>query len=190
MTIPLESLPWVELPASLRVDYLQLLSHARPVIRSRIADPNHRDTLRLWSLDSGFECEVDGPWICMSAASGLSRKTLDIDANPEPHEYELGRILGYPECCCRMAAEEGEANLDAAGVRQLQWHFSKQFRCIDSSGYRHGRSLISHLACRPSCEPSRELALAGVRYSHSNRGRSEPCATWAQSVSLLCGDLG
>ena len=184
----LEDLPWDLLPRSLRVDVLQLVSQARPAIRSHIKAPAERHALRDWTAGAGMDFAEDGPWVCITSQPESPHRILCVDASQSPHVYQLGQLLGYPDCCCEVASVVGEAGLDELAKRQSLWNLSSGFKCIDSTRYTDGIAFISHIPCGRICNYSRisranRRAVRALAQPVSDR---EPFRTWQRSLELLC----
>ena len=48
-----------------------------------------------------------------------------------PHEASLGRLLGYPPCCCEFVAECGETRIDELAGEVARWAFRDIYQLID-----------------------------------------------------------
>lgn len=161
---PFRALPHDLLPASTRVDFLHLLAVGKPALRVKVAELVLQP-LRRWSAAYGYGYAVDDDgYCCVATSEVLARHVLEVDRRVEPHEVELGLLLGYPRCCCEMIAQVGESRIDEQVVVVAGWDFEGPFRLIDPSGYRRGASLVCHLPCTPTCKASLRLARRAARF--------------------------
>jgi hypothetical protein len=80
----------------------------------------------------------------------------------DPHEARLGRLLGYPSCCCGFVADRGEDRIDELAAEVALWKFEGDFILIDPRHYLAGSSLVCHLPCSPTCGRSLALARAAL----------------------------
>lgn len=157
--IPLASpLPsWLKPSAA--VDLAQLWFCIRPMMRTELARPVARETVRQWARHYRFFAALDDDgFLVLSRTPCLSRRTLDLDRSPGDPTFALGRRLGYPYCCCRKAASMGDAALDALAGRFCSEDFFGRFKLISPLGYGDGHALISHIPCSPRCMPSLKMA--------------------------------
>lgn len=170
------ALPHELLPMSAKVDFLHLLGLEKPAVRTNVPE-QATPALRRWCLRYGYGWDADEEGYCCVASSvELARKVLEVDRRIEPHETELGLLLGYPRCCCEAIARVGESGIDDRAAEVARWPFRDRFRLIDPSGYRQGASLICHLPCRADCAASLEIAQRAVRFLQPRL--SEPAFVW------------
>jgi hypothetical protein len=151
--------PFSAFPLSVRVDLLRLFAECTRVVRCRVCEgSSNRETIR-WAAHCGLTVEFDDDrYVAVGRDQGRVRRLLEIDASPEPHEAELGRMLGYPVCCADRVAVDGECAINRLAQKAAVWHYEDRFRLIDTADYPRGRALISHLPCTPHCEASLRLA--------------------------------
>jgi len=155
----LRSLPREVLPASAAVDFLHLLACGKPAVRTQIQETNNLTKVAAWCEQYGFAFQSDDEgYICVARDAELARMILLVDQSVEPHEWRLGKLLGYPSCCCNFIAVAGETNIDAIATKITTWSFVGRFRCINPSGYLEGKSLICHLPCSSECGASLQIA--------------------------------
>jgi hypothetical protein len=178
-------LPWALLPPSLRVDVLQIVAVGRPAIRSYVRNERARSDIQRWCDDVEWSVTSDGPWICISSCADLGRHILDVDGGESRHEFELGMLLGYPECCCRFASEVGESKLDMHCAERGQSSYVGEFRALDISKYTAGLSLLAHIPCTTRCVDSLALAKACLKTVNACCLRGEPYATWRAIPSAI-----
>jgi len=166
------------LRASTRVDLAQLAAGIRPVIRTQLSCRVPHDTVALWARRYGWNTEVDDEnFMVVSQSLDLCRQLLEVDRDPCDHTYQLGCLLGYPQCCCQAAERVGEPNLDNWSSALVRRRFVPPFDVIDPSLYRYGRSFISHIPCSTRCLPSLNMAINLIRRcssSASSRGTRLP----------------
>ena len=149
------------LRASAQVDLAQLRRSIRPVIRSQLADRADRTELRRWARRAGLYVVIDRDgFFALAPEPSSARRALRIDARPGRHVVALGRVLGYPICCCRAAARCEEEGLDAWAKVISSRRFIGLFRLIRPDGYLAGTSSISHVPCSPRCTASLRMAQA------------------------------
>lgn len=161
---------------SAQVDLVQLMCSIRPVIRSQIVGRVDRAELRRWARRAGLYAVVDRDgFFALSRDPSSARRVLRIDARPGRHVVALGRALGYPICCCLMAARRREEGLDAWVEALSSRRFVGLFRLIQPSGYLAGNSSISHVPCSARCAAS--LRMAHAVAGHAGKDRARPRAT-------------
>lgn len=151
------------LKPSARVDLLQLFAGIRPAIRTelRVVNDSVSERCLRWFRAQGLHVAIDrGHFVVVSGSPSLSRRILDLDRAYHDHTYRLGRMLGYPHCCCLRAASVGEEGLDRWALELRSRPFAGIFRAIDPCNYLLGYSLISHLPCAQNCRPSLAMASA------------------------------
>lgn len=152
------------LPAGLRpsflVDYRQLRSGARPVIRSQLAENGSARELRRWARRNGHFLVVDtNGFFALSPSPVAARRVMRIDVAIGKHCLSLGRALGYPPCCCLAARRWGDERLDEWSERAARRRHFGRFKLISPTGYRLGDAKLSHVPCCSSCKRSLDLAL-------------------------------
>lgn len=178
------TLPRGELPLSAGVDFLHMLACGKPAVRFKLTEHGSADLTR-WCAAHGYACRVDEDGFCCVAPTvSLAERVLEVDRRSEPHELELGLLLGYPRCCCESVAEVGESAIDDHAAVVARWPYTGRYRLIDPSRYRRGESLVCHLPCSPTCTPSLELALRAARFLKVWLGRP-PFDRWCRWAALL-----
>lgn len=151
------------LKASARVDLALVLSGAREMMRTELSRPVSAAEVGRWARFRGLYASCDpAGFVALGQRPGVGRRLLALDAAPGDHVHALGRMLGYPTCCCRAARAQGEAEIDRWAARPRR--FLGRFQAIDPSGYLHGNALVSHVPCSAQCRASLALA-ARVRRS-------------------------
>jgi hypothetical protein len=182
------ALPHDTLPRSAGVDFLHLLVSRKPAVRFKLTD--HGSTaISGWCHAHGYACRVDDEgYCCVARTASFAEHVLEVDRRSEPHELELGLLLGYPRCCADVVALIGESAIDEHALVVAAWTYEKGFRSIDPSGYRSGTSLICHLPCCPTCLPSLEIASSAARFltTRSYCGPFERWSRWAYTPLNDC----
>ena len=162
---------------SARVDLAQLLAGVRPVMRSEFSKRPQTGAVRQWARRHGLHVAFDGDgFFALSREAVQVRRTLRMDARPGRHVVALGRLLGYPECCCLAAGRREEEGLDGWAEAVSRRRFVGWFRLIRFDGYRAGRALISHVPCSGGCAASLRMAqrLEGSEQRRSGTSRQTP----------------
>ena len=178
------ALPHRTLPLSAGVDFLHMVACGKPAVRFKLTEHGSTD-LALWCAAHGDACRVDEDGFCCVAPTlSLAERVLEVDRRTEPHELELGLLLGYPRCCSEGVAEIGESAIDDHAAVVARWPYAGRYRLIDPSGYRRGDSLVCHLPCSPACGPSLELALRAARFLEY-RLRHPPFDRWSHWAAML-----
>jgi len=134
-----------------------------------------------WCQQYGLVLQADSEgYICIASTAELADLVLLVDRSVEPHERQLGKLLGYPVCCCNFVAALGEANIDWLAPEIANWLFVGRFRRIDPTGYLKGKSLICHLPCSPQCRASLNLAEKALDFIKANSEDPifEPWLAW------------
>lgn len=167
------ALSWMR--PSARVDLAQLGKGVRPVIRSEFAGRPDLVRVRQWARRLGLYLVADKDgFFALGADPSTVRRTLRADSRPARHMVALGRLLGYPLCCCLAAARRLEEGLDSWSGAVSRRPFVGQFKLIRPEGYGAGESLISHVPCSARCSASLAMALrlgdrAGLRRTRGLR---------------------
>jgi hypothetical protein len=170
----LDVVSWQSLPRSAVVDLTLLLGCGKPAVRTRIMSHQGTPSLERWAAWVGLAlaCDQEG-YVAIASAASQAKEVLRVDRCPVRHERELGRLLGYPECCTAAAAAVGEAELDAWAAVAGGWTYPAAFRLLQPSGYASGASLLSHIPCSATCRPSLDLALEAWSFiSHGSEAGS------------------
>jgi hypothetical protein len=178
------ALPRRLLSASAWVDFLHLIALDKPAVRVNVPELG-RHNLAHWCAQYGYECTADTEgFFCVAPSKLVADRVLEMDRQAEPHELDLGLLLGYPSCCCEAVAQLGESRIDEYATTMASWKFRHRFRLIDPSGYTQGASLICHLPCSPCCEASLDIAIRAAKFL---RGRLEhpAFANWSRWAGLL-----
>jgi hypothetical protein len=178
------ALPRDKLLASAWVDFLHLVALDKPAVRIKVPELGLHD-LAHWCTQYGYEWSSDAEgFYCVARNRRIADRVLEVDQGTEPHELDLGMLLGYPSCCCEAVAEVGESRIDEYAMAAAKWEFQGRFQLIDPAGYAHGASLICHLPCSPSCEASLNIAIRAAEFL---RGRLEhpAFASWMRWTQLL-----
>lgn len=145
---------------SARVDLAQLSRGIRPVMRSEFAGRPDLVRVRQWARRRGLYLVADkGGFFALGADSSAVRRTFRTDSRPGRHMVALGRLLGYPSCCCLAAARHLEEGLDSWAGSLSRRPFVGLFKLIRPGGYGSGEALISHVPCSARCRPSLMMAL-------------------------------
>lgn len=160
---------WLKPSAS--VDLLLILCGVRYSMRTEICERAAEPGIRKWARSLGLYANSDiDMFATFSRHPGVGRRLLHLDRSPRKHTRELGQMLGYPACCCRMAARVGESTIDEFANLVCGQRFIGRFRLIDPSGYGQGRSLISHVPCSSSCLDSLQIASHAARALSGRKG--------------------
>lgn len=158
-------LPVDFLPNSARVDFLHFLACDKPAIRTKLVHVYAKPYLEDWCRSCGFILRVDSEsFACVARDVKVAEEILNLDQSREPHEQLLGLLLGYPKCCSDFIASIGESGIDVIEQQITQWNFSGDFKLINPSNYLTGTSLICHLPCSSSCQPSLDLANRAIDF--------------------------
>lgn len=146
------------LPPSAVTDIDLLILGLKPAARFHVGGRRHET--RRWARARGLFCSMDRDGYAVLSRSGsTARRVLEVDRRPGRHAIALGRMLGYPECCCRAAARVGDEGIDALCDAVAARRFRGRFEGIDPGAYRTGQALLSHVPCSPICEASAVLAM-------------------------------
>lgn len=130
-------------------------------MRTDLRSPTDFNTITAFARALGLFASADAEgFIALSRQPGLGRRLLELDASPGDHVVALGRLLGYPDCCCRAARRIGESNLDEWATAPRR--YVGRYRLIDPSDYGRGESVISHIPCSARCDASLRLALQAI----------------------------
>lgn len=179
----LEHLPSKLLPESAWVDFLNFCACNKPVVRTKLMNVAGINELNSWCANYDLFMVVDNDlYVCISFDKSSAITVLNVDRSTKPHTYQLGLLLGYPECCCAYVDSIGESKIDELAIQISTWDFLGKYKIIDPSGYLNGQSLISHLPCSPNCHLSLELAHRSLMFlvaqQEKNRSFCKRWETW------------
>lgn len=148
------------------VDFLLLLGGLKPAVRLYVTEQRVQHAIKSWGEAHGYaSASNQSGYIYIAKTLNDALRVQELDDSYEAHEYGLGLLFGYPQCCCRRAAEVGESKLDEWEETLSQdAAFRRKPNClIDPRGYSEGSSLISHIPCSAQCEASLSIAKAAHR---------------------------
>lgn len=139
---------------SAQVDLLLFSLGEKPCVRTRIQYLD-QDKIANWCSKFNIHFLIDEElFIYLSLCPNRMHRAYDLDHSLDPHALSLGKILGYPPCCCACAQDYGEDQLDLLENRYREVHFQGEYALINPCFYTEGCALISHLPCRWNCERS------------------------------------
>lgn len=147
-------------PLSFKVDLILFLLGLKPGLRSKLIKSGiNFISFQQWCSQSRYFFEIDSEeFIYIAKNNYLLIKLKKWDHCYQPHEEHLGKLLGYPSCCCKKIAEIGEMNIDAFEAAFVRQPFSGAFQLINPLGYREGTAFISHVPCSSNCLQSLKQA--------------------------------
>lgn len=180
----LRSFPKEVLPASATVDFLHFVVCNKPAVRVRVQQAIGLTKLATWCEQYSFAFQVDDEgYVCVARDIHLANMILSVDRSLEPHESRLGKLLGYPACCCNFVSVIGEANIDTIAAEVATWLFVGRFRLINPSGYLDGKSLICHLPCSAKCLASLRIAEQALSFIQANHDEAiiSPWLFWLKT---------
>ena len=184
----LRAVPWLVLRPSAFVDLLLLCSSAKPAVRLIVRDSGGVRELAKWCALAGlfWSADTDG-YVSIGPSREIADRILEVDHRFEPHERELGIMLGYPPCCCDCIAEFGENMIDQRVSEAAGWQYSGKFRRIRSADYAAGISLISHIPCSAECRASLAVANKTVLFIFHHRQEALLHRLRVSPLLLACG---
>jgi len=149
-----------KLPRSSYVDFLLLLGNLKPALRIKISQNENIVDLSHWCETNDFYFLLGKDDYAFIAKNKTIANNIEIiDISTSPHEYELGKMLGYPDCCCKKIAKICEENIDKyEDVFINEFNVKNSYVLINPKGYKEGYALISHIPCSPTCEYSLRIA--------------------------------
>jgi len=102
-----------------------------------------------------------------------SKRILTTDKNFEPHERQLGELLGYPACCAKHCSNIGESNIDVYAKEFAHNAHEQNIELLNIRHYEQGFSLISHIPCSYHCQTSINMAKESLSQllKQPNRGK-------------------
>lgn len=125
----------------------------------------HTDTTRSYS-DKGIRISKDDKrkglyFLYIARDKKLVKEARELEG--ENNNFELGKLLGYPECCCSFFDKYSEIaakttndltlyTFKESKGHKFPWQNNFCLRCFDIS-------LISHFPCSFDCEKSRQIAM-------------------------------
>ena len=166
-------LEWIidgSIKPSTKIDFLHFVYCDKPAVRLVIDSALEKSTISEWCEQNNKSLVIDRHnYACVANTAEYAIKLLELDAEAPAHEYELGILLGYPECCCEFIASVGEDKIDLLEEKTRDWNFTKEFELIRPNGYRDGSALICHIPCSERCKPSLEQAKCALSVLTSHR---------------------
>ena len=155
-----ESLPQ-KLPKSIYIDFLLFLANLKPSLRIRVSEEENKNALNEWCKTNNFYLLFGKDnYIFIGKNKTIIKKLEETDTSTSPHEYKLGCLLGYPDCCCKKIADISEKNIDKYEEELIKnsSNFQGAFELINPKGYKKGYALISHIPCSYECKASLLIA--------------------------------
>lgn len=188
--LDLPTFPFAACPPSAVVDLLRLSAGCTSAVRTRLVIEDRLGDVVGWVDRQGLEYAIDADgYLAIARDDHCAAGVLEVDARPWPHEDELGALLGYPRCCRAAVAALGEAAIDAREGDVARWRYRGRFWMLDTSRYRDGVALLSHLPCCAECVPS--LGQARTVLAHVPMLRDAPqrrrLEQWAAARSSAPG---
>lgn len=175
-------IPWEYISPTFQVDFCQLISGSKPAIRSRVTDRKALINLEEIAKSYNWDFALDeGEIFVMSTEKGISDTIIAVDNSYEPHEIELGTLLGYPACCSKLIASLGENEIDNYELEFNKKSKEGKYKLLDIESYMQGISLLSHVPCSQTCDTSFRLASNVKEYIERNR-RVDSFSGWAEKV--------
>lgn len=150
---------------SSKVDILLFLLNLKPAFRTCIKTDKAYDLFLGWCDSNQFFFRIDHENFCYAAKEkSIVDDLYKIDHSIYAHEIEMGRQLGYPECCCLKIAKMGEIAIDHYESWLSNQDFKGEFRLINPYKYRQGIAFISHVPCSTDCLPSLKIAKSMAQF--------------------------
>lgn len=161
-----------------KADYVDLLLFQiglKPCVRLGSTDKRAVTQMKLWCKQNKYKfCLTNENYFYISKYKLIAYITMKVDNSFFEHTYLLGRLLGYPKCCCKKIKEIGEVNIDFWEKEFCkQSVFSGEYKLINPEGYINGESFISHIPCSDSCKAS--LKIAKTVFSVVNDNKDYDC---------------
>lgn len=178
------SIKWQHLPASAKVDLTQFIAQIKPAIRTKLLCKAYASELIQLIHSYGWYFAGDGEgYVVIAREKNLPKMIMDVDQSNQPHENQLGLLLGYPSCCCRFVSERGgENNIDELASKRKKIEFKGEYTLIDVSHYLEGISLLSHVPCSYQCFPSLRIAKEMKNFIHQHK-ECESFSLWSSELA-------
>ena len=163
------SVAYASLPQTLKssdyVDLLLLLVGEKNAVRLGANTFDVYEEMCNWCKQTSYRYIISKSGLMyISRYLWLARIVSIVDNSLLPHEFLLGRLLGYPACCSKKIASLGEQSIDQWESELVEYgHFNGDYSLIDPSGYIEGTSLISHIPCSCNCVKSLKIAKSALR---------------------------
>lgn len=152
------------LPASLKPsDYIDmllfLLGYKRCVRLGYNSQKTYNEMVK-WCNKSGYAYVISSEgFMYISKNKILSVIAQNVDDSKYKHSYFLGRLFGYPKCCCKQISLISENEIDDYEYHFCKTHsFEKPYDIINPDGYIYGNAYISHIPCCSKCKKSLKIA--------------------------------
>ena len=168
------SVAFVSLPQTLKradyVDLLLLLVGEKKAVRLGANTFDVYEAMRDWCKQTSYRYIISTSGLMYISRKLWFAKIVSIvDNSLFPHEFLLGRLLGYPACCSKKIASLGEQSIDQWECELVEsGHFNGEYALINPSGYIEGTSLISHVPCSCNCVKSLKIAKSALRVIKEN----------------------
>jgi hypothetical protein len=163
------------LPNSLKksdyTDMLLFLINLKPCVRLGSNNDAVYNSMKRWCESNGFSYVVSSEHLMyISKTKLLAKITQVVDDSVFKHSYVLGRLLGYPRCCCKKISSVGENEIDLYEKTLCENEkFIPPFDIINPIGYKEGYSLIAHVPCCSTCKRSLKIARRAKRIIFDNQ---------------------
>jgi len=161
-------------PKSANVDMLLFSLGEKHCMRTKIeVEGNIISLLELWCQNYNCHFRIDQEqYIYIARDHKLLEAAIALDHSPKAHALSLGRLLGYPECCCQMIESLGEEGIDPFEETYKLQEFTEPFQIINPVRYREGFAYISHVPCSTCCVASYKIARRVKGFLEENQDHS------------------
>lgn len=151
------------------IDMLLFLLDIKQCVRLGSNDAAAYSLMIKWCAKYKYAYVLGSSQLMYIAKNRFIAKIAQIaDDSKYNHSYTLGRLLGYPGCCCKKIASVGENNIDEFEKALAQKGFSPPFDIINPAGYIEGYAFISHVPCCSTCIKSLRIAKSASNVIENN----------------------
>lgn len=190
------AIPWKHYKPTAKVDLTLMLVGLKPAARISFEGdvPKNRKTKdgssHIFHQHHMYTLQRDASLYI--ARSNICQLLFNADNSGEAHEQVFGTLLGYPLCCVKSIAVQGEQNIDNTDKIFLKTLDSNllEHRFLNTSYYTQGYALVSHVPCQAGCKASLKMAQTFYAKLVSLRNTSETSSAFSSWVDMLFNTLG
>lgn len=172
------SVPWDIVPQSAKVDMFMLFVGIKPAVRLYL-EANLKQVFDALRKNLVFNVQKFNSAIYISRSKKCSNQLISTDNAFISHEKKLGKLLGYPICCCTNIKSISEDHIDA--YENIFLKSCPESSWLDTRSYRKGIALISHIPCNALCPYSLNMAKKSLLLLSNSTG-SQSFSSWKSEV--------
>lgn len=170
----LNKVNWSDFYSSVLIDLISLCAiPAKQAIRIPYKN-NKLDLLTIFedfARKDALDICYDNQFVIISKEKN-AQLIHEVDLSSEKHVKQLGKLLGYPNCCVNFMNQYDENEIDKVEYDlSRKRNYKGYWKLINPKNYRLGNSLVSHVSCSEDCFNSLVYAVLVLIYMKKMEGR-------------------